>query len=445
MTYVLFIILLFVLLVCVYLKEKDIFSPLFLSLIAFLVSFIFAFIGTFSWNTQSELSYTIIGIFIIGIFGFIIGSIIAKKYYLKKNCSINKSSKIKKIKIERWKIILSCIFIIATIILMILEIKRICSFFGYDSNNLANLLSYYRSKTILYSNEISSKTTDINFVIRQMHKTTVIIGVLFIYAFCNNFFQSKKDYRLILPVILSMCESLLTSGRSLFMRLVLIFILCFLYFKVKRDGKINIKTIFTCVISIIVVLIVFYIMLPLLGRNNDISFVRYITFYFSCGIPSFDLFLANLPEHIGYIGEETFTGIYVLLNKMHILEFARISSYGWETIGGMHSNVYTALKAYYFDFGFFGVGILQILFGFLSTLFYNYAKKSKNIIFMIIFFYYIYIFFEQIRAEQFYALISSTTLSHLLIIFFMYYFLYIYNKKDNRKLLNRLLKTIRRE
>ena len=409
MTYIYLIIILSILLLYVYINEKDIFSPIFLSLLALLGAFTLAFIGTFTWNTQKEMSMQLVLIFLIGILSFTIGAQIAQKMSIKKK--LNKNIKNKEIKIDKWKVIMSSIFIISTIVLMILEIKRICSYFGYSSNNISKLLSYYRSKSILYSNEISTKTADINFIIKQMHKTSVVIGVLFIYAFCNNFFMNKKNYYLVLPIVLSMIESLLTSGRSLFMKLIIIFLLCFLYFKIKKDKQINKKTIIYGAISIISILLIFYIMLPLLGRSTNISFIKYITFYFSCGIPSFDLFLTKIPEHAGYIGEETFTGLYLLLNKFHIVSFTRVSSYGWETIGGMHSNIYTSLKAYYYDFGYIGVCILQLLFGFLSTIYYNFSKSNKNIIFLVIYFYYIYIFIEQIRAEQFYYLISSTTFS----------------------------------
>ena len=435
MTYIYIIIVLSILLLYVFMSEKDIFSPTFLSILAFLSAFILAVIGTFTWNTQKEISIQLSLIFLLGILSFVIGARIARIISKKKITS--KTSESKEIIIEKWKIIVLSVFIIATITLMIIEIKRICAFFGYNSNNISNLLSYYRGKSVLYSNEISSKTSDINFIVKQMHKTSLVIGVLCIYAFCNNFFTKKKNYYLLVPIILSMGESLLTSGRSLFMKLIIIILLCFLYFKIKKDNNISKKTIIYTCTSIGAILLIFYIMLPLLGRSTNISFIKYISFYFSCGIPSFDLFLAKMPEHIGYIGEETFTGIYLLLNKFHFINFTRIASYGWETIGGMHSNIYTSLKAYYFDFGYIGVCLLQMLFGFLSTLYYNFSKSNNKNIFMVIYFYYIYIFIEQIRAEQFYGLWSSTTISNLLIIVVMYYFLYKFNTKNFLELLDK--------
>lgn len=442
MTYIFLIVILSILMVYVYSNEKDIFSPLFLSLISFFGALLLAFIGIFSWNSQKELSLQLVLIIILGIFSFTMGARIAKKFSKKKN--YNKKIRLKEIKIEKWKIIISSVFIVTTIVLMIIEIKRICSFFGFNSNNISSLLSYYRSKSVLYSNEISSKTADINFIVKQMHKTSVAIGVLFIYAFCNNFFTKNKNYYLLIPIVLSMTESLLTSGRSLFMRFIIIFLFCFLFFKIKKEKKINKKTIIYGISTIVGMLLVFYIMLPLLGRNTNIGFIKYITFYFSCGIPSFDLFLLKTPPHIGYIGEETFTGLYLLLNKFHIVNFTRISSYSWQNIGGMHSNIYTSLKAYYYDFGYIGVLFLQFMFGFISTLYYNYSKSNKNNFFLIVYFYYIYIFIEQIRAEQFYILISSTTVSNLLILLVMYYFIYLYNKKKNRELMNKVKKIIKK-
>ena len=438
MTYLLLIIVISILLICLYLDERDFFSPLFLSLTAFDMAFVFAFVGTLSWNNQFKISSELVLIFIVGILAFTLGSILAKNIYddkIKKKTMRNK-----KITVENWKIVIASTFIIITIVLMILEIKKVCAYFGFHSNNISDLLSYYRSKGVLYSNEISRNTVDINFIVKQMHKTCLVIGVLFIYAFCNNNQFKKNNYYYLIPVGFSMIESLLTSGRSLFMRLILISFFCYLYFKLKKLKKLDLKTILYGGGVIIGVLVLFYVMLPLLGRNTNVGFIKYITFYFSCGIPSFNIFLLDVPEHVGYLGEETFTGLYLLLNKFNIVDFTRIANYSWVSIGGMNSNIYTSLKAYYFDFGSLGVMLLQFIFGFVSTFYYNYSKNSKKTILFVIYFYFIYIFIEQIRAEQFFGLISSTTISNLLIIMVMYYFLYKFNKKSNKVLIKRIKK-----
>ena len=115
MTYIYLIIILSILLLYVYLNEKDIFSPLFLSLLAFLGAFVLALIGTFSWNTQKEMSMQLVLIFLIGILSFTVGAQIAQRISNKNK--IVKNIKTKEIKIEKWKIVISSIFIISTIIL----------------------------------------------------------------------------------------------------------------------------------------------------------------------------------------------------------------------------------------------------------------------------------------------------------------------------------------
>ena len=84
MTYIYLIIILSILLLYVYINEKDIFSPIFLSLLALLGAFTLAFIGTFTWNTQKEMSMQLVLIFLIGILSFTIGAQIAQKMSLKK-------------------------------------------------------------------------------------------------------------------------------------------------------------------------------------------------------------------------------------------------------------------------------------------------------------------------------------------------------------------------
>lgn len=442
MTYILLIIVCLLMLLFTYLKNrKDLLSPSILSIIFYTMAIFLAFIGCFSWNTEKQLSIKTIVIIVVGIVSFIIGEVVQKKISGKINKITNKEeTKIQKkekktIDISWKKVIIVSLFIILTMILMIIQIKKVCNSLGYDSNNIFKLLSYYRHKGTLFGNSITNKN-DINFIVKQMSKICVVIGIIFSYVYARQYYYSEKFKKiniLLIPIVLSMFETLLTSGRALFMKIAVafLFMIVFYYYK-KKKQKIEFKDIIKILIVLLILIVIFYTILPLVGRKTSANFIEYITFYLGCGIPSLNVFINNLPIHSTWIGEETFQGIYVLLNKFDIIDFTRNTAYGWSYFSGLGSNIYTSFRAYYFDFGWFGLIICQFIFGYISSLFYSYVKKNDYGIQVPIYAYYVCMYIEQIRAEQFFGLISSTTISYLI------YFLLVYMIVIDKNLIKKL-------
>lgn len=430
MTYLILIIALLVIGIIVFtIFKHDFLSPSILSIFFFLIAVAFAFIGTFTWNTEANLNSVTVFIILIGIVSFIFGEILSRNTTKDKN--INKKGIC--IEISRKKVIISIIFIIITMLLMIIEIKKVCGRFGYYSNNIADLLAYYRNLGNLFSNEITQEN-DINFLVKQMNKMCVALGIVFSYIYANNYYHKdkfKKINILLIPIILSMVETLLTSGRALFMKMAMAFIFLILlyYFKKKKNDKVNFKVLIFTFLGFIFLGILFYLILPFIGRNTSSSFIDYVTFYFGCGIPSLNNFINNIPVHSQLIGEETFTGIYLLLNKFRIVNFTRITEYSWVFFSGLGSNIFTSFRAYFFDFGWIGLILCQFIYGFVSSKFYLSIKKIDNSILIPIYGYFACTFIEQIRAEQFFGLFSSTFLSYIIYFFIVYVFLI--NRSDS--------------
>ena len=121
---------------------KDILSPSVISCCMFFLCTLFAFIGLFSWNVISDISFKAIVIIVLGIVSFMIGEFFARITTKKEKKNIEKRE-LKIIKIDKWKLILVVLGILITIILLIHEIKRICAYYGFSSNNLPELLCNY--------------------------------------------------------------------------------------------------------------------------------------------------------------------------------------------------------------------------------------------------------------------------------------------------------------
>ena len=409
--------------------------PSFISCCMFAFCVLLAFIGTFTWNVEKVLSVKLILIIFVGLSSFIIGEIVArestktnKKNDNKENA--NKKVDIKVIKIDTWKLVLTIIGCILTAILLISEIKRICSFYGFESNSLPKILSFYRTKIGLFSTALIDDGIDINFIVKQMKKVCDVSCIIFMYIVANNILAKDKMKNIIvycIPMTLTLFMTLLGSGRSIMMHMLVGFIMVYLIIFRNQNHKFTKKHIAIMISILFLSLLLFYLILPLVGRSTKDNFFEYITFYLGTPIPSFNYFLAHTPIHDHYIGNETFSNLYYVLNKINLIDYVKIGSHEW--ING--SNVYTSFRRYYFDFGIIGVMLCQFIFGFVSSKIYLKIKDLKNIPLLIIYGYFAYILIDQIRDEQFFGLFSLATFAYVILILLLYW---IYFKFDIKKI-----------
>lgn len=406
-----------------YLFRKDIFSPTFLSCLFFDISAVLALIGLGSWNNQKDISVKLILIITVGLISFGLGELLIRKLFLKNKNDENIGETIHKyINVSKIKYILTIIFIILTTVILIKELEKVCIYYGYSGNSLSDMLNFYRMNTSLYNNNIEKVGVDINFIVKQLQKACEVICVIYIFIFINNLYikKDKKLLLLLIPIFMCMAQSLLTSGRVILMKFFIIFLFMILYTYINKWGKI--KTLICSFVGCIILISIFYLVIPLLGRSKDNSPIEYVSFYFGTTIPSFEYILKENIEENPYLGQETFSGVYDSLNKFKILDKPNDNAYIWIDFLGYRSNVYTSLKSYYIDFGICGVIVCQFAFGFLFTYLFLLAK-NKEIIY-IWYLNYVYILIEQIRAEQFFRLISMNTFAYTFLIVFFYEFFY---------------------
>lgn len=415
-----------------FLTKKDFLSPSFLSCAFFMCSAILGVIGLGTWNNIDSLSFKLIFIIFIGLVAFILGEFLQRKIIEKK---LKKDEEIKDeyIKVGKIKYVLTMLFIILTTILLILGIKKVCNYYEFNGS-LSSMLNFYRMQTSLYSD---GPIVDINFIVKQMQKVCEVICIYYIFILINNFFikKEKKDIWLLAPVFLCMAQSLLTTGRVVLMRFFIfaIYIFIFYYIKYNKDNsKLWLKILKIATIGIACATSVFYLMIPLLGREKNTEPIEYVSFYMGTTIPSFEFTLNNPTEKNEYWGRETFDGAYKSIDKFKILELPKDKGYIWIDFLGYRSNVYTSLRAYYNDFGIIGVIICQMVFGLVFSWLYQKSKSNKLI--LIWYANYVYILIEQIRAEQFFNLISINCLIYTILIIAFYAFF----NTDSEKLINTL-------
>lgn len=414
--------------------KYDLLSPTVISCVVFTFSVLLSCIGLTSWNHHEHLNGMLIAIFLTGLFCFYLGEILARKLFFKNHKIPNnrKPKPLQPLKIKKWLLVVTIIFVVSTIIVLIFEIKRVCAAYGFESNSIPKLLAFYRSKTALFSSEILEGGADIGFLAKQMKKVVDAICLIFTYVVVRNVIARQKKTKIILPaVILLLCylSSFLSSGRSLLMHFLvaLVIIALLLFYKTQKPAEIrqnNRRLIPILCATCIIVLAIFYAVLPLTGRSTQgESATEYISFYLGTSVPSFNSKVHHVESKSDdyLIGEKTFDGLYQTFNRYGIIDYTKPTSNEWVWFKNFKSNVYTSFFSYYYDFGFLGVIVLQFIFGLVISYLYLYARYAKNTFLLLIYANYTYILIDQIRDDHFYGLISSSTIVYLMIIYCLYY------------------------
>lgn len=433
MGYLILLIVIFIFTIIWYLLlNKDIISPTVISHICFLLCILLSYIGLGSWNSELSLEPKLIFIIFIGLFSFGIGEFINVNIKKKKNNSSKKSIDKKAIYIEKWKVLVSILFLIITILVCVLEIKKVCQNYGFISNDFSSLLSFYRYKTGLFNANMKnagmwSKLASI------MKKISYILSMIYIYIFTNNLAkkeQIKRQVPYIIIILLSLVLGLLSSGRFEMLKYLIALIFSYFIIISKESSKTNKKIIKSVVIFALIIIPLFYYILPLLGRSTKSGFFDYITFYFGGSIPSFNRYLKIPHIASNHFGNETFYGIQQFLYRLHIINYKNIISREWtyfytNSYVGFGSNVYTSFRRFYADFSYFGVIVCQLIFGFVFSNMYQNAKRKDSIHKFVFYLSFSYMLIDQVRDDLFMTrFIQLNTIVYIFLIYFLVYFIF---------------------
>ena len=414
--------------------KKDLLSPTLVSAIVFLLTLVCAAIGLFSWNYVDGLSLETILIIIVGLGSFCIGEIIARA--LQKGRTKEKKKKpIKPFCLTNKILIALLIFVIISLVLNMIEIVKVTESYGFTSSSFIDVLAYYRTKTGLFNDSAFASGAGINTFVSQLWKISGAINIiLFYYGFQKILTLKKKINKkelilIALILIITLLQTFLfNGGRSIFFHYIVAYaaIIVFTLF-VKGEKKVSRKIVRRFVGIIGVLVVIFYMLLPMVGRSTSHGMLEYTTFSLGVSVPSLELYIEDdESSEEKYVGEETFSGVYYTLNKIGVMKYTKARSHEWRSFADdstLSSNTYTSLRSYYKDFGMAGVIILQFIFGFVVTFIYLKIKESNSMLAHIIYFSYFYILIDQARDEQFFSLISISTVANVAFIAITYYIL----------------------
>lgn len=357
--------------------EFDFFHPAVIINLAYIVS-----IGSAVYNRDLwmiDMHPKTIALLILGVIIFIIVSFLSTSLS-NSILSLKKQEELKEIKPQN--LIFSSIMLINVVVLVlyIIEIRRVVGGNGILTSNVTDLISSYRNISY-YSNENDAR---ISGLINQISKIIPATTFSCLFIFINNYSVTKKiktNRKYLLPIIVYSIQAIISGGRMPLIRLAIAILVMYYVFLLYNRPNNNLNSSFVilrrALLTFILLILSFYSLKFVLGRNSQENFIIYITRYMGGSIQLFDLFVRNPIRSNSEFGAETFSGIYEMLSKIGF-ENNIIKGLEWRVSPNGYSlgNVYTAIRRYYSDFGGVGIVLCQ---GFVALLYSNiYVRVRKD-------------------------------------------------------------------
>lgn len=429
MIYLLFVGVLVLFFVSFFLFQKNILNPSVILCSVFLASLFFTILNIKNWEITLH-SNTVL-LILETIIVFILGN--STIYLLPKKYKTFIEEERVEIKVPSFKTIL-----IIDIILLIFLYKYFqevynLSLIGGNPGGYDVMLIYAREAKWKFHDVSRFSTFGLYFA------KSVSYICFFIFSYIGIFKKfSFKNIFLLSPIIIYCGFIILSTGRTEFIYLLVYTLVSFfiLYEQKYNFNPKIIKIIITCgIISLIIFFIIFTLIGLFNGRMQSGKIFKTISFYSGSSIPALDIYLNSPKIPNNYFGENTLFGVYNVLRKFGYKIPLLYAPYEFVYFGDIMTNIYTAIRRYYEDFGIFGLNLITFLLGSFYGIFFDYSSYKKNNFFILILYAsFCFPIFEFPIEERFFLMLFPTAFVYNLIFLgVLYYFLVYRNikKKEN--------------
>lgn len=442
---VLLLILFFLLSFCLVIYNREILAPPVIVLLMFVFTGIIGLIRWLDWELYNYSPESVL-LLLTGILSFVLSSGYALEIY--GGGSVHTSSgfiKRNRIDITGLSLFLFLIIGVCANASYYIAIRRIVRSLGFNTDSLSAIINHFRNiSSAAYFDDMYSLPT----IVKILYWSITSIGMFTLFVFIHNIIFrvfKKKDIFLLIVSVLWLTTMLLNSHRSYLLTalaegIYLLFFFLNMYYGWRPSVsekilQIGIRLFFALIIGFIALAV-------LLGRYkslSDMNLVDYMTVYMSSGIRNFDLFIKKPPEQIRF-GSETFASLCrTLNNRLHLGYNIAKPELEFRYIGSLKiSNIYTAFRRYYSDFGLPGIIIIPSILGYWFTATYEKIKRRSKfgeIDFNLL----LYIYFCK---ELFQLCLEETVLTYEVSLnglfkVLLLYFLYVYYIKRKVKIVIR--------
>lgn len=433
MIYLLFFLVLVLAIFDYYIQKKDMLSPTLWACVVFLFSIFINILNVDRWGTSY--SWRASFFIILSLSMIMCGELFVKR--LKRNNISNLSHNPKCAYNTYHPIILNnaaiLIIVLISLVCLIIDIKIMIRITG--SSNV--FLGLFDARHALSSGE--EKRGFIGRIVLAVNKS---LAFIFIYIIIHNkvLCENKNKIGYYIPVFFFCIDAILSTGRTLFIRIIAYaFIIFVLFSTLKRGSGRNQagKIALVAISSMFAFIFIFTCLGKLIGKGQYNSASDVFFYYSGSSIYLFNNYIitGGKPDS-NFFGEHTLYGIYNILHYI-IPTFEHNSNPALEMsyIPHWYSNIYTAFRRYYQDYGIAGLIIVPFTLGvFYGRLEVNACSRSTPGWKIIFFAYSIYPIIEISIEERFLVnYLSFSTLFELTILYFMYRFVNMFYVAESNK------------
>jgi oligosaccharide repeat unit polymerase len=319
----------------------------------------------------------------------------------------------------------------------------------HETVTLAKLAGYKGQGLMLYYARQASLNLSIRSVDRlASHSQNIAEAIAYVFSFIflhNVVFFSKQKHKKnlinLLPVLIYLPFIVLSTGRTPFIRLIVVwFVIGAIFFLQKnRWQPENTKKIMKVGL---ISLAVFFLLFIAAGSYKDSNLVRNavstVSTYTGLSIPSLNDYLLHPRPQNDHFGKETLQGVYYFLDRIGIDFPKHYSSYSipeFTYFGSTMGNVYTVCRRPLQDYGFVGMYISLFLFGAIYAFLFQWTKNRRS--FRVICYAYIFYPVTMMSIEdQFFSSLVSLGLLWMLLYMAVIYFIFVKKTKLGIKRIN---------
>lgn len=364
--------------VCFVFTQQDIMAPSIMMLLVFIFSTLITLLNVEKWKIKYSVEAMLI--LVLGLFLFCAIDILTKACFKSRQKSLI-SGENRIIEIDNWKtgFIIFCDIII--VFLVYREVRRIAGTNAYFTN------IFYAYRVITSHSSERGLDQYMNGVVAQAMKIVIVSGFIYAFTFVNNVLVNKKKIRknilYLVPPALLIVMTLITGVRTNVLRLaVFVLIVWYVLLQMKQGWRIKTswKFVRKLALSVVIILILFTGLQTFLGRTGETDFLSVISNYAGASIQHFNQYIQDPPEPNKVFGQETFTGVWNVLNKLGIVKKSFLAHEEYRYLDNVNfGNVYTFFRRYLQDFGAFGMAIMTIITSFIFSYMYNCKICGKKL------------------------------------------------------------------
>ena len=370
--YMTWVILLFFIVVLYKYGKKDFTSPAFFLAFSFFASFTVVMYNIKNWDIEIHgYEWNVTLCILAALIPFTIGSMLVSNISNRNNVNMATVHRQIETRNANYPYIFFCVL---SVILFVLFLR-----FKIKNISFLSLISFTDA---LKDNYMSGK--EYNFFTSQILEALVGLSYINLHRVMVEKFYIKKKVNksLFIPILLFLFGTLLYTDRNIFLRFMIfglaVFVMSFNWkgITARNNRKLTIKV----SVAILLIAIIFWMYGHL--KEYTSNFERMVGIYAGSGIYGFNLWLKDFDKQFTN-GELMFSSILRTLNSFGIGQGTSLSQY-FELMAYRSknnyvfaTNIYSALRIYYQDFGIFGIIVVSFSMGIIFEKLYQVAIKRK--------------------------------------------------------------------